>query len=114
MAGLIKAMGAHKTVIGFSSLKGGEFLEGEVRKWLPDRTCSWRIETGYHFGGYAKSNVQLKSFIEQVHLTQGITLDPVYTSKAMFGVNDLAVKGEFLKGSTVLFLHTGGLGGLLN
>jgi 1-aminocyclopropane-1-carboxylate deaminase len=111
MAGLITAMKPAQKVLGFSSLKGGEFLENEVRRWLPSTTCEWTIETNYHFGGYAKTDQQLLRFIEETRITQGIALDPVYTSKMMFGVVDLARRGAFNEGSTVLVLHTGGLQG---
>ena len=39
-------------------------------------------------------------------------LDPVYTGKAFAGLAALAERGE-LRGARVLFLHTGGLPGLL-
>ena len=41
----------------------------------------------------------------------GVILDPVYTGKAFFGLMRLA-QNE-LRGRRVLFLHTGGLPGLL-
>ena len=51
------------------------------------------------------------SMLEAVTLlarTEGILLDPVYSGKAMAGLIDMVRKGKFAKGSTVLFLHTGG------
>jgi len=41
--------------------------------------------------------------------TEGILLDPVYTSKALAGLQDLVRRGVIRKGQTVVFLHTGGL-----
>jgi 1-aminocyclopropane-1-carboxylate deaminase/D-cysteine desulfhydrase-like pyridoxal-dependent ACC family enzyme len=41
--------------------------------------------------------------------TEGILLDPVYTSKALDGLQDLVRRGVIRKGQTVVFLHTGGL-----
>ena len=43
---------------------------------------------------------------------EGVLLDPVYSGKAMAGLIDLIRKGEFRKGETVVFLHTGGAVGL--
>jgi 1-aminocyclopropane-1-carboxylate deaminase/D-cysteine desulfhydrase-like pyridoxal-dependent ACC family enzyme len=40
--------------------------------------------------------------------TEGIFLDPVYTSKAMAGLYDHVRKGILKKDDVVLFLHTGG------
>jgi 1-aminocyclopropane-1-carboxylate deaminase/D-cysteine desulfhydrase-like pyridoxal-dependent ACC family enzyme len=41
--------------------------------------------------------------------TEGILLDPVYTSKALVGLQDLVRRGVVRKGQTVVFVHTGGL-----
>ncbi len=39
---------------------------------------------------------------------EGLLLDPVYTGRAAAGLIDLARKGFFQKGETVVFWHTGG------
>ncbi len=51
------------------------------------------------------------SMVEAVTLfarTEAILLDPVYSGKAAAGLIDFVRKDHFKKGSTVLFLHTGG------
>ena len=45
-------------------------------------------------------------------LETGIPLDPIYTSKMMFGVKELILKGDIEEGSKVLAIHTGGLQGI--
>jgi D-cysteine desulfhydrase len=45
--------------------------------------------------------------------TIGLVLDPVYTGKALFGVAQAVERGEIRGDARVLFLHTGGLPGLL-
>jgi 1-aminocyclopropane-1-carboxylate deaminase/D-cysteine desulfhydrase-like pyridoxal-dependent ACC family enzyme len=40
---------------------------------------------------------------------EGLMLDPIYTAKAMAGVIDHARRGLLDAGSTVVFIHTGGL-----
>lgn len=111
MAGLVMGVDKRKEVIGISVLKGGEFLNEEVRKFLVKRYTKWRIETGYHFGGYAKSDRDLMNFINLFESTQSILLDHVYTGKLFFGVFDLINKNNFKRGSTVMILHSGGLQG---
>jgi D-cysteine desulfhydrase len=44
---------------------------------------------------------------------RGLVLDPVYTGKAFHGLKLAIDRGEVRKGARVLFLHTGGLPGLL-
>jgi D-cysteine desulfhydrase len=49
----------------------------------------------------------------RVARTSGLVLDPVYTGKALFGLERALAKGAIRSGARVLFLHTGGLPGLL-
>lgn len=112
MAGLVQGLQPNQTAIGFSVLKQGEFLEADVRKWLrPDTKASWRVETRFDFGGYARVTKELEVFMEQMEREQGLPLDPVYTGKAMYGILAMVRMGEIRRHSTVLMIHTGGLQG---
>jgi len=116
LAGLVVGLGGRKKAVGVSVLKGGEFLSGEVSDMVfayAGETYSggWDILTEYHFGGYAKSKPELTRFIEATEQTWNFPLDAVYTGKALFAVMDRVGAGWFSRGSTVLFLHTGGLQG---
>lgn len=109
LAGLINGLKGTKEIIGFPVLKGGEFLEGEVEKFTDVRARNWKLILDYHFGGYAKSNNNLLQFYERFKTKHQLSLDFVYTSKAMYGIMDLVEKNFFKKSSTLLFIHTGGL-----
>lgn len=110
LAGIVAGLQGGAKVIGFSVLKNGSFLKEEIKSQLGFFMGSnWEIQTGYHFGGYAKQTPELNQFIWQVKQHHNLPLDPVYTGKMMFGVFDLLKKNFFPKGSTVLILHTGGL-----
>lgn len=65
----------------------------------------------YEFAGFAKRNPLVLEFARSFQQQTGILLDPVYTSKMVFGVYDLLTKGAFPAGSTVVVVHTGGLQG---
>jgi len=39
-------------------------------------------------------------------------LDPIYTGKMLYGINDLIIKGYFKPNSKILAIHTGGLQGI--
>ena len=43
---------------------------------------------------------------------EGIFLDPVYTGKAFAGLLKMAREGAFKESDKVLFVHTGGAGGI--
>ena len=72
----------------------------------------WLINTDYHFGGYAKINRELVSFMNDFRRNYKINLDPVYTGKLLFGIFDLAEKSYFPENSKILAIHTGGLQGV--
>ncbi|GAC1519048.1 MAG: hypothetical protein NVS3B10_20920 [Polyangiales bacterium] len=54
-----------------------------------------------------------RALIVDVARTSGVILDPVYTGKAMHGLALAVRRGSVPVGARVLFLHTGGLPGLL-
>lgn len=110
MAGMINVL-KDKQIVGFSSLKGGSFLEEEIRPWLKHGMRNWKVETEYHFGGYGKMKNELMEFIAEFEELNRIPLDPVYTGKMMFGIFDLLKNQGFEPGSKILILHTGGLQG---
>lgn len=111
LAGLIQGLPKNKTILGFSSLKGGEFLNHEVAQWLPEPCDNWKIITDYYFGGYGKTTNALEEFKSNFEKKNRIPLDPVYTAKMMAGIFDLVQKRFFKTGSTLLAIHTGGLQG---
>jgi D-cysteine desulfhydrase len=54
-----------------------------------------------------------KGFLVRVARKTGLVLDPVYTGKALWGLAQAVERGEIARGASVLFVHTGGLPGLL-
>ena len=47
--------------------------------------------------------------ISDIRARFGLTLDSVYTFKAFVGMKQLIASGDIQRGSSVLFIHTGGL-----
>jgi D-cysteine desulfhydrase family pyridoxal phosphate-dependent enzyme len=58
--------------------------------------------------GYGIPTPEAEEAIALVARTEGVTLDPVYTAKAMAGLLDWIRKGKLTETETVLFWHTGG------
>lgn len=111
LAGLINGLPEEKKILGFPVLKGGGFLKAEVEKWARGQHANLELITDYHFGGYGKVLPELMTFIKRAEVQFQLSLDQVYTAKSFYGVYDLIIKDFFVSGSTVLFLHTGGLQG---
>ncbi|MFM8321733.1 MAG: D-cysteine desulfhydrase family protein [Chloroflexota bacterium] len=62
----------------------------------------------YLGGGYGVLGETEREAVGLFGRLEGILLDPVYTGRAAGGLLDLARRGFFPAGSTVLFWHTGG------
>ena len=71
------------------------------------------IVEGYEGPDYAVSWPEERDLIRETARSTGIVLDPVYTGKAFFGLMDQVRRGRFAAGDRILFLHTGGIYGLL-
>ena len=111
LAGLITGMKNQGEILGVSSLKGGDFLEKDITSLLSTHSGNWKVLVDYHFGGYAKTNLELFSFIQWFQEKHDILLDPIYTSKMAFCFYDLLNKDYFKRGSKIVLVHTGGLQG---
>ena len=92
----------------------------EQQQFAHEQGASERLEfvSGYDFGGYAKSDAVLASFMEVVRTqNNGIPIDFVYTGKALFALNEWLLSGidsGVLRSDAagiypVVFLHTGGV-----
>ncbi|MFI5152808.1 MAG: 1-aminocyclopropane-1-carboxylate deaminase, partial [Chitinophagales bacterium] len=110
--GLSRGLNSSQSIIGIPVLKGidsqmlvvpdeGNLAAGVDRKLIQD----------YHFGGYAKRNLELFRFMNDFYARTAIPLDFVYTAKLIYALFDLADKGYFFEGSRILVIHSGGLQG---
>ncbi len=62
--------------------------------------------------GYAVSSPEGVAAVSMMARLEGLFLDPVYTGKAFAGLIAMAKEGAFGPDDQVLFLHSGGAGGL--
>ncbi|MBR3019520.1 MAG: D-cysteine desulfhydrase family protein [Clostridia bacterium] len=62
--------------------------------------------------GYAIPSQDGNNAISLLAKEEGLFLDPVYTGKAFAGLLKMAEEGAFRKTDNVLFLHSGGAGGI--
>lgn len=121
-AGLICGMKGAAEVLAFSVLKGDfhqpiieEFIKAYQIKTQESSLAklqNWKVNTDYHFGGYARFDSELIDFINRYKDTYDLPLDPIYTGKMFFALEDLAHKQYFKKGTKILAIHTGGLQGI--
>ena len=90
LAGIAAGLTDEQRAIGFAVLKGGQFLDDEVRRLqheaFGEATSNWSIEYEFHFGGYAKRKPELNAFIAEFTARHGITPDWVYEAKMLYGL----------------------------
>ena len=115
LAGVICGLEGNKKAIGISALKGADFLNDNVKEFVKNYSGktynNWKIKLDYHFGGFAKTKPEQIIYMKKFEKLNNIELDPIYTSKMIYGIYDMINNGEIKQGSTVIALHTGGLQG---
>ncbi len=103
-------------ILVFPALKGGEGLGVDIKRFALYQNPTTDIARlsivgDYHHGGYAKFPKALKDYINRVHdLNPKLELDPVYTAKVVYGLEQEIVKGN-LNNRKLLLIHTGGIQG---
>ncbi|BCB86422.1 1-aminocyclopropane-1-carboxylate deaminase [Phytohabitans suffuscus] len=110
LAGIALGLAGGQRATGFSALKGGDFLADEVRRLQTGYgrvTGNWSVETGYHFGGYARRTAELDDFIQDFEERHKIALERTYVAKMLFGVFALVRTGRFAPGSVIVAVVTG-------
>jgi D-cysteine desulfhydrase family pyridoxal phosphate-dependent enzyme len=116
--------GVHTRVIGISADDPARSLESAVRRILAGlgpllglgpqgfEDLPIEIDDSFVGKGYGVATNESREAIELAARTEGLFLDPTYTSKAMAGLIARVRAREFPDNSTILFWHTGGQVGL--
>ena len=113
--GLLKSIPEHAKLIVVPVLKGFD-VQKEMRHLLLDDVLFESLSSkliiwdAYHHGGYAKTSPELLAFIDEFHLHNHFRVEPVYTGKVFYALNDFLMKEkELFVGKSVLVVHTGGV-----
>ena len=69
-------------------------------------------DCNYIGSGYGKPTESMNEAVLMLARLEGLLFDPVYSGKALAGMIDYIRTGRFVKGQTIVFLHTGGSVGL--
>jgi len=122
MSGMVLGNKGGCKLFGVSALKGGDFLLKDIGKNLmsvySDReTTDFAMEnikllTDYHFGGFAKLNTELITFMQSFYSETSIKLDPIYTAKTAYAMVEMAKMKHNKNPEKWVLVHTGGLQGI--
>lgn len=110
LAGIALGLSEGQEAVGFSALKGGEFLTDDVGRLQQEygrTTGNWSIETEFHFGGFARRTGELDAFIRDFDERHEITLERIYVAKMMYGIFALVQRRRFTPGTTIVAVVTG-------
>lgn len=111
LAGIAAGLGDGQRALGFSVLKGGQFLTGTVAGLQTEAfgagSGNWAIDDRFHFGGFARRHADLDRFIADFRERHGLALDWVYVAKMMYGLYASAGEGSFAPGTRIVALITG-------
>jgi 1-aminocyclopropane-1-carboxylate deaminase len=113
--GLLVSIPENAKLIVVPVLKGFDVLK-EMRSLLNDdvlfdvHQSKLIIWDNYHHGGYGKSSAALDSFISEFHSLNTFHIEPVYTGKVFYALNNEISEGNVnFAGKNVLVVHTGGV-----
>lgn len=101
--------------IARSKSRGTEAVKNSVLQFVNERNLSTNFSNDIIFDdsfiveGYETTNASQIACIKQVAVKTGIILDPTYTGKAWYGMEQYIKSGKVKAGSNILFWHTGGL-----
>jgi len=115
----VKALGRKTKVIGITPIRWDEDRSTDIARIANATAEKLRLNTvirpeeiynedDYVGERYGVMTPECLEALKLVAKTEGIILDPVYTSKAMAGLIDHIRQGKVGKNETVVFLHTGG------
>jgi 1-aminocyclopropane-1-carboxylate deaminase/D-cysteine desulfhydrase-like pyridoxal-dependent ACC family enzyme len=85
-----------------------EEASGHLGRKISIRPGDVRILYEHAGRAYGSPTPESIDAIRMLARTEGIFLDPVYTSKAMAGLLSLCRQGAVRAGESVIFVHTGG------
>jgi 1-aminocyclopropane-1-carboxylate deaminase len=112
LAGISKSSPKGSIIYAMSPFKS-EITQIAGHEWLASDhgSIQWiNVSEKSKFGSYQSG---VSDYINQFYNNYDILLEPIYTARAMSGLDKLILNGDVPKGSKMLFIHTGGLQGIM-
>lgn len=110
LAGIAASLPKNKNVHGIAIVLAADTLTKNIQLHLAESNSNAKyiVHQQYSFGGFGKSNLELKTFCELFTQKTNILIEPVYTGKLFYAILDLLAKDQFYPGTKILAIHTGG------
>ncbi|MFD9129655.1 1-aminocyclopropane-1-carboxylate deaminase/D-cysteine desulfhydrase [Kitasatospora sp. NPDC059571] len=111
LAGIAAGLPPGARALGVAVLRGEGYPEAEVaalhRAAYGRSFSGWRIDHGYHGGGYGRVPAELEAFAASFEQRHGIGVERRYVAKALRAVYGLAEAGRLAPGTRVTLVVTG-------
>lgn len=111
LAGISAGLQSGQRALGFSVLKDGNFLGDKISQLQQQRYGhefhNWSLDYDFHFGGFARRNTELTTFIDSFERRHGLRLEWVYVAKMLYGIFTLIEREAIIDGTTIVALITG-------
>lgn len=113
LAGIVWGLGGAHQVVGCLAVPERYGVDVQIKELLDEIPVSF---TNYQLKpaarkGFGQADPDLLHFINDVEALAGLPLDPVYTGKTLYFLQQQVINGEIAEGSRIVLLHTGGLQG---
>ncbi|MBK9639593.1 MAG: pyridoxal-phosphate dependent enzyme [Bacteroidetes bacterium] len=98
----------HQKIIGIKVLEARqeeyvfEERESTVNEFV-------RLNSDFTFGGYAKKSPFLDDFVGKWNENQNILIEPIYTGRLFFAVQQLLQQDYFPENAKIIVIHSGGM-----
>jgi 1-aminocyclopropane-1-carboxylate deaminase len=113
LAGLALAEDPARLIVGALAVPPSHGPAENIENILKLAGCSFSsyklIDASW--GGFARVDELLLSFMHQCEIQSGMLFEPVYTAKLLWALKSAVESGEVPRGSRIVIIHTGGLQG---
>lgn len=110
IAGIASSLMRAERVIGLSPFKG-EVNGLANSSLLKDHEIEFHSYPNHK--RFAQYDEVISDYTKSFYDRYEVLLDPIYTSRGMITIDALVDRGDIREGSNVLFIHTGGLPGII-
>ena len=112
LIGIRNKINEQQQILGFAPMKKGIYLKEYINEHIqPGKNRNWQLFDEWHLGGFGKWNDELLGFMNDFYTQNIIPLDIVYTSKMMYGLQQMLFSEAFAQEHKILCVHSGGLQG---
>lgn len=113
LAGMVWGDAGKHQMVGCLAVPSGYGVDKQIAALLaeiPIKHTNYQLQSAAR-KGFGQLDDELSAFITETEAQTHLLLDPVYTAKTLYFLQQQVVTGQIPSGSRIIFIHTGGLQG---